>query len=110
MDSHGPGEEEDISGEIRRHENVALWRLVGLLVTGMLLVGGGLGGVVWNRVAGQVDENTRRLAAQELDIQAIKMDAASDRRAASVDRASIIAWLQAIGQRLNVAQPPPGSP
>ena len=77
------------------------------------LVGGGLfaimvlGGIVWTRVAAQGDQNTKDITAQALQIQRLDLDSASDRRATAVALQAITAWLQAIGQRLDVRQPPP---
>ncbi len=80
------------------------------------LVGAGLGviallgGIVWNRVAIQIDVNTKLLSDHSMAIQRLDLDAASDRRASTAQLAAINAWLQAIGNRLNVSQPPPGAP
>lgn len=91
---------------VDRRENVFLrWLIVGMLA-GLIT----LGGVVWNRVANETADNTRELREHKLAIQRLELDAAADRRSTSVLLAGIQQWLQAIGQRLNVAVPPPSSP
>lgn len=77
-------------------------------LTGGLLMGGiTLGGVIWSRVASQVDRNTEELAQHSMAIQRLDLDASAERRNNTERLASIQAWLVAIGQRLQVAQPPP---
>ncbi len=93
-----------ISASIERRENVFLRWVVGAGM-GVIVV---LGGIVWGRTADQVSENTKIIRDHALSIQRLELDAASDRRANSVQLSTIQAWLQAIGTRLNVAQPPPG--
>lgn len=92
-------------GVADRRENQFLRWIVG----GMLAILGLFGGIVWNRTAGQVETNTERLRVHDLQLQRLELDAGADRRATAQSLAAIQQWLQAIGQRLNVPQPPPGN-
>ena len=90
---------------IDRRENLFLrW-----IVSGGLAVIAILGSVVWLRVANQVDRNTADITSHAMKLQQLESDSANDRRAMSDKLQAITAWLQAIGQRLDVRQPPPSA-
>ena len=88
---------------IDRRENSFLRWLIG----GLLTIVGLFGGIVWNRTAAQTESNSDKLRTHELQLQRLELDAASDRRTATASLTAIQQWLQAIGARLNVPQPPP---
>lgn len=93
----------DTDAPVERRENLFLrWLTVGLL--GAMVV---LGGVIWTRVAAQVDRNTEKLAEHSLALQRLDLEASAERRTNSDRLIAIQAYLQAIGDRLQVSKPIP---
>ena len=88
---------------IDRRENSFLRWLIG----GLLTIVGLFGGIVWNRTATQVDRHAEEISTIKMQIQQLESNAASDRRQTASSLIAIQQWLQAIGARLNVPQPPP---
>lgn len=88
---------------VTKRENEFLRWIVGGLLASLVI----LGGVVWNQIADKVDRQSEMLSKHSMEIQHLQLNAAADRRATDVSLAGIQSWLQAIGARLNVPQPPP---